>query len=427
MPSPDCKQLTAEPVLLRNTYLKLSGQMKARFEKQQVLAHFQAVHTALTALQSDLQALQPKGTAAPDFFLQVPVGPQGEGMAAVREAFGQYLTGSVRLREGAKVNPGLVLELTERILGRVLAPVAVSQADNKRVAVLLGNQGTLTGTVGDLKALTKKTKAERTPQLQAALDEWEARRTGQKSVSKGLLGTHFGALGGKGEGAWRRQQHLAILNRGLDELAKHFDGRLPTLTGISFDPKALATSVKEVQLELQQNQVLLGWSQHDWSAIKLTQTTGLAINLELLLRQMEAAQARYTESEQQLSRTEKVMKELQEFLRDARKATEEAKLAAHRVAEMERRLKKLNSADGGPVLTIKGHGEIVYAVAFSPDGKTVATASADRTGACGMWPPASSRSFWTATRVKCTRWRSARMASWWRPRATTRPCNCGTR
>ena len=63
---------TSEPVLLRDTYLKLSGQMKARFDKQQYLTNFQAVHTALTGLQVDLKSIQPKGTSAPEYFVQVP-------------------------------------------------------------------------------------------------------------------------------------------------------------------------------------------------------------------------------------------------------------------------------------------------------------------------------------------------------------------
>ena len=255
---------TSEPVLLQNTYLKLSGQMKVQFEKQQYLANFQVVHTALTSLQSDLKSIQQKGQTAPDFFVQVPVGGQAEGKAAVRAAFSKYLVDSISLREGANVNSGLVGELTDRILNHLLSQVELGEAENhKRVAVMLGNRATLSATVGEIRTLTKKTKTERQNHLQAAFDDMDARRTGQKSEYKESLAVNFGLIGGKIEkGPYakateeektnRRKQQLETLNRGLDELAKHFDGRLPTLTGIHFDQKALDTAVKVVQVEWQQ-------------------------------------------------------------------------------------------------------------------------------------------------------------------------------
>ena len=108
----------------------------------------------------------------------------------MREAFSHYLIGSIRLREGANVNPGLALELTEHILGRVLTSVAWNQAeDNKRVAVLLGNQATLSGTVGEFKALAKKTKAEREKLLKTALDDMEASAPVRRSNSRSHSGS----------------------------------------------------------------------------------------------------------------------------------------------------------------------------------------------------------------------------------------------
>jgi hypothetical protein len=107
------------------------------------------------------------------------------------------------VREGANVNLGLLNELAERVLGRILGPIAVAQAeDGKRVAVMLGNLATLSATVGEIRTLAKQTRAEREEQLKTALDEMEAQRTGRKSEYKGSVGVRFGVLGGKVEGAY---------------------------------------------------------------------------------------------------------------------------------------------------------------------------------------------------------------------------------
>ena len=386
----------AEPVLLRGAYLKLSGQMKARFEKQQYVANFQVVQTAVASLQNDLKSIQPTGLPAPEVFVQVPVGGTVEGKSAVTAAFSQYLIGTISVREGAIVNLGLVNELTERVLGRILSQLELKELeDGKRVAVMLGDRATLSATVGEIKALAKQTKAEREDKLKAALDDMESRRSGQKNEYMGSVATQFGPIGGKVDAAYanatddektaQRKQELETLNRGLDELAKHFDGRLPTLSGIQFDQKALDASVKAIQVELQQNSFTTGWSQHDWAGIKLTITAGLAVSPDLLLRQVDEARARYAAFEKLLGTPEKA-KEIQGLLSDARKATEQAKATADRVAEMEtrgtpaeveRRLKGLEFRASATVL--RGHTGAVNDIAFSPDGKTVVTGSEDAT------------------------------------------------
>jgi WD40 repeat protein len=434
----------ADPVVLRDTYLKLSGQMKARFEKQQYLANFHVVQAAVTALQSNLKSIQATGQPAPEVLVQVPVGGEVEGRTAVTAAFSQSLVASISVREGADVNPGLLNDLTERVLGRILSQVELAHAeDAKRVAVMLGNTATLSATVGEIKSLATQTRAEREKQLKAALDEMEARHSGERRDYKGSLGVEYGVktvLGGAGgkiqaeaeyknateeDRANRRKQELETLNRGLDELAKHFDGRLPTLTGIRFDQKALDESLKVVQVELQQSSFTTGWSQHEWTGIKLTATAGLAGSPELLFHQIDLAQARYTEYEKLLGTPEKV-KEFAELLRDARRAMEQANATAERIAEVEkllgtpekvkefrellgdsrrvtdqanatadrvarmeregtpseiaRRLKNLELRFGLLGATVlKGHSDRVWAVSFSPDGKTVATAGRDNT------------------------------------------------
>ena len=87
-----------------------------------------------------------------------------------------------------------------------------------------------------------------------------------------------------------------------------------------------------------------------------------------------------------------------------------------------------DSATGEPVRTLTGHTDAVYGVAFSPDGRLLATASGDRHGAAvGRRPPATACAPSPATPARSTGWRSARTGGCSPPPAATGPRGCGTR
>ena len=48
-----------------------------------------------------------------------------------------------------------------------------------------------------------------------------------------------------------------------------------------------------------------------------------------------------------------------------------------------------DAADGGALLNLAGHGDVVLALAFSPDGRTLASSSIDRT--VRLWEGRASR------------------------------------
>jgi hypothetical protein len=80
--------------------------------------------------------------------------------------------------------------------------------------------------------------------------------------------------------------------------------------------------------------------------------------------------------------------------------------------------------------TLAGHTGGVSSVAFSRDGRTLATAATTARSSCGTWPTGPGPGAWAspspAITTVCERWCSPPTAAPWPPAASTRPPSCGT-
>jgi sugar lactone lactonase YvrE len=431
------------PITLRDVYLRIEGLLRARFERLQYQSNFTLVSQALTNLQNHLRSITPDGREAPKVLLYVPVGGEVEQTRSAGTVFTQYLVGTIHIREGTDPNHdlGAIQELADRVLQRVLEQVRLNDLDDKkRVALLLGDQAALTATVGEIRTLAAQSREERDQQLTSALDDSEATRSGQSREYTGKIGLDDilplpAPLPASGEvkgglkktveqdQARRRREVLEAVNRGLEEVGKHFGGRLPTLSGIQFDQKGLTSSLGQVELELKQHTFTTGWSHHEWPAVRLIPSGAEVFDPRVMadqlsqarvrfeefqkliesperLRSFETAYARVVELEKGLKAIEQAASamatELEKRMKERLKAIEQA--ATTMATELEKRVKDYTEVPmfvGCELLTLEGHTKSVYAVAFSPDGKRLATGSDDATAR--LWDTSTGEQILTLT------------------------------
>ena len=278
---------TVSPLTLGGTRLRITGQMLQRFEKQQFQASVGYFRESVDALRKRVASSAPSKSGQPDVFVALPGGGTVEAANVVTSALRESLSVTLSVREGTTPGP-IVAILQDSIKGLVRQQELNTCADNTRVTVMMANQVTISATVGEIRKLAQTDAKGRTEQLKVATEDWEARRQSRASnyngsVSVGGWGV-TGALGGgydnekKEETEARRKKEAESLQAGFDELKRHFEGDLKTVTGISFDDAAVSASVKSINQDFQANTFTTGYGLHTWPKVSMSGVVDPAVS-----------------------------------------------------------------------------------------------------------------------------------------------------
>jgi hypothetical protein len=350
-----------EAVRPRDCFLRITGSMKARFERTQYEANFDVLRTAVTDLQHHLSSLTPSSRQAPEVFVQVPQGGNVASETNITTVMSQYLVGTISVRQGsADKDYAAVQELASRFLGQLRTQINFHDLDDsKRVAVLMSNNATLSATVGDIKELASQTKEQREKQLDIAMEEAENRRSRAKHGFKGKIGIDYSEGGGvlslgslamrvagqvsgemtkkiEDERANQRNQQLATLNRDLDELGKFFKGQLPTLTGIRFDQKGLDETFKTLKGQFEKKEFTVGPSQVSWPVVRLGSPGPETLGAKFLADELARTRLQYKELHDQHEAFKKSIASTERFADLEKSAQEARELAAKLQASLAR-------------------------------------------------------------------------------------------
>lgn len=335
------KSIKEDPTRLGDLYVKIEGSLKVRMEKKDYDAQFTAVRKGVTALQSRASSIAPSAKRPVDTLVYLP--DPGDGGAAqqslsAESVLMQQLTATINVREGASLDRGVVESLAGKLLDHLLdnqIKLAEMERD-QRIAVMVGNQATLASTVGEITDLAKKSRKEREEALNAALSEAEARRNKSDVKHSGSLGVEYGTqtmgfagvVGGavaanvKGkldlatqkvlevEEAKQRSEAMKTFQRGLDDLERHFSGKLPTLSGIRFDQKTVAGSFDRVEATLQKNVFTTGWIPYEWPIVTFRKRIVDAEMAGKLEAQLEVAREQIRQFDEHLARLKMVEERL---------------------------------------------------------------------------------------------------------------------
>jgi hypothetical protein len=471
------QQMYGQPLRLMDLRLRIQGPFQSRMEQLQLLASVKLVQTRLAELQNQLRPKTIPNAPSPSLLIVPPVATGGHAQQQfeTRDLLVQTLELQILTRQDFH-DRATVNYLMQRLLDHALTQAKLSdEQDNKVVTVLLSQQAALTATVGELRKISLKDRKEREAVLNTLLDNWEAEQSGKRRAGQVNLQAEFHTLGfglrggvaGSAEESaqqaraqWRKEQ-IETLHRCLDDLSNHFEGRLPTLTGISLEQKNLLDVGRNLEAEIKQGIFTIGWAEYRWPGLSPSFSPGEVLlkirkeAQELSLRQQQLEQARKT-LEDTISRAQGLNKELakpreeldriaaklrqldkeldQNDLRSLRKELGECRdllnRLSGRLAQLEARKLDVGStvlsvavtpdgqyvvsgssdntvrlwelATGKEVRRFTGHEWIVWSVAVTPDGKYVVSGSGDNT--VRLWELATGKEVRRFTGHESTVW-----------------------
>jgi WD40 repeat protein len=386
--------LTKKPLLRHAVYLRIEGAIRSRFEQHRYQAHISATRDSLTNLQNYLGDLVPSAREKPSMILNVPLKAGGvDQRALARASLREAISVHIRTPEGERLDPGIDRKIVDLLLDRMLDGIKLSDLDDKeRVSLLMGKMVTISATVGEIRALSKKSRKERVVHVKKLVDKFSGVQV-DVDVSPRIPG--IGSLklaDGRGRVGVDTKKSEDELNQFFDQLAEHFDGRIPFLTGIRFDQKSVDQARSAIEATVKESTYKIGWSHDVWPVVRLSDYPGEIVGVAIL-EDLKRSKANVTELNKQLADATKQLGELNSQFYRANKSLKdkENQILGLRYAEkvQARKLDALHFAEknirehGAEIACLKGHSKQVLGVAYSPDGTKAASCSKD--GTIRLW------------------------------------------
>ncbi len=438
-----CEQLQALPsgLALANATILATGPMKVRFERLEFDAQVRYLRAAVADFRKRIgSAVNPSGPP-PDVIIPMQSIGSAEARNEITSLLQQSLRLTVSTRSGAADLP--LLPLLNKAVESLIRQGEVDQADDaKRITFLMENQVSITATLGEIKRLQQLDESGRTDALRHAIDHFTATQRGETSHYSGNLQVGWSLFGASASGsgtsaasaanATRDQQQRERFQQSFNRLVKSFEGNVKLPSGLHVDDRSLAVAEKDLKAEFTHNTFFFDYTLHRFAPIRLVGTTDFGanlgdwmqkyaqlktdaealhdrlhrslqdyahlkaehdktvVNLTEALRTLSDLKAQFntllqatgkpdqwTEAKTNMDRVAKLAAELEQKLAALDKDLTGSNATA--LAQLQKDLASIKKRARLTPLLFLGHTDIVRAVVFSPDGKWLATASADRT------------------------------------------------
>ena len=316
------------PLILAKTFVRCTGLMRVRFEQILVEAQVDFVKGFFNELTKTVSSIKDFKGETPEVFVDL-YGGEAKSDSQIRKLAEQSLNVTISARAGVQTTP--ILSLVKSQLSSLLdqQKVKVDQ-ENKQIAFLLENQVCITATIGEIRRLSKMDVKGRDQYFKNTIDDFESARKGEKSSSSGEMRFGYsgpfnafkvdGGVGGNAssdsnqESAKKIKAEQESLRKGYEKILKDFDGKVPTLTGISFNDSAVQESIERAAKTFKELKLTTADSLQTWPLIGLTGIGDASLTKEVLGREYSILKADF-ESMRALVGTAEELKAAKETLK----------------------------------------------------------------------------------------------------------------
>ena len=279
--------------------------MRVRFEQILVEAQVDFVKGFFNELTKTVSSIKDFKGETPEVFVDL-YGGEAKSESQIRKLAEQSLNVTISARAGVQTTP--ILSLVKSQLSSLLdqQKVKVDQ-ENKQIAFLLENQVCITATIGEIKRLSKMDVKGRDQYFKNTIDDFESARKSEKSSSSGEMRFGYtgpfnafkvdGGVGGNAssdsnqESAKKIKAEQESLRKGYEKILKDFDGKVPTLTGISFNDSAVQESIERAAKTFKELKLTTADSLQTWPLIGLTGIGDATLTKEVLGREYSILKA----------------------------------------------------------------------------------------------------------------------------------------